>query len=32
MSDTNFIGGVVKILETPKQKIINNKKAFVVGF
>lgn len=24
MSDTNFIGGVVKILETPKQKIINN--------
>ena len=24
MSDTNSIGGLVKILETPKQKIINN--------
>ena len=24
MSDNNFIGGVVKVLETPKQKIINN--------
>jgi single-stranded DNA-binding protein len=24
MSDTNFISGVVKILETPKQQIINN--------
>ena len=24
MSDTNSIGGVVKVLETPKQKIINN--------
>jgi hypothetical protein len=24
MSDTNFIGGVVKVLETPKQNIINN--------
>jgi single-stranded DNA-binding protein len=24
MSDTNFVGGVVKILETPKQNIINN--------
>jgi single-stranded DNA-binding protein len=24
MSDTNFIGGVVKILETPKQKTIHN--------
>lgn len=24
MSDTNFIGGVVKVLETPKQDIINN--------
>lgn len=24
MSDTNFVGGVVKILEEPKQKIVNN--------
>jgi single-stranded DNA-binding protein len=24
MSDTNFIGGVVKVLETPKQDIINS--------
>jgi len=24
MSDTNSIGGVVKVLETPKQQIINN--------
>jgi len=24
MSDTNSIGGVVKVLETPKQEIINN--------
>ena len=24
MSDTNWIGGLVKILETPKQEIINN--------
>lgn len=24
MGDTNFVGGVVKILEDPKQKIINN--------
>ena len=24
MSDTNSIGGLIKILETPKQKIINN--------
>ena len=24
MSDTNYIGGIVKILETPKLKIINN--------
>ena len=25
MSDTNYVSGVVKILETPKQKILNNK-------
>ena len=24
MSDTNYIGGIAKILETPKQKIIKN--------
>jgi len=24
MSDTNFIGGVVKVLEPPKQDVINN--------
>ena len=24
MSDTNYIGCIVKILETPKQKIVNN--------
>ena len=24
MSNTNYIGAIVKILETPKQKIINN--------
>ena len=24
MNDTNYIGGIVKILETPKQKIIKN--------
>ena len=31
MSDTNFIGGVVKVLETPKQDIINNN-IFVTRF
>jgi hypothetical protein len=24
MGDTNYIGGIVKILESPRQKIINN--------
>ncbi len=24
MSDTNYIGGVIRILETPKQKILKN--------
>jgi single-stranded DNA-binding protein len=24
MSDTNYIGGIVKILEVPKQKFLNN--------
>ena len=24
MNDTNYIGGIVKILETPKQKILKN--------
>ena len=24
MSDTNYIGGVIKILETPKQKVLKN--------
>jgi hypothetical protein len=24
MSDTNYIGGIVKILETPKQKFLKN--------
>ena len=24
MNDTNYVGGVVKILETPKQKILKN--------
>ena len=24
MNDTNYIGGVIKILETPKQKILKN--------
>ena len=31
MNDTNFIGGVVKVLETPKQDIINNN-IFVTRF
>ena len=31
MSDTNFIGGVVKVLETPKQIIINDN-IFVTRF
>jgi single-stranded DNA-binding protein len=31
MSDTNFIGGIVKILETPKQSSINNN-IFVTNF
>ena len=31
MNDTNFIGGIVKILETPKQDIINNN-IFVTSF
>ena len=25
MNDTNYIGGVVKVLETPKQKMLKNK-------
>ena len=31
MSDTNYIGGLVKVLETPKQKILNNN-IFVTRF
>ena len=31
MSDTNFIGGVAKVLETPKQTIINDN-IFVTRF
>jgi hypothetical protein len=27
MSDTNYIGGIVKILEVPKQKFLNNTNA-----
>jgi len=31
MSDTNFIGGIAKVLETPKQNIINDN-IFVTRF
>jgi len=30
MGDTNYIGGIVKILETPRQKRSNNKDNFIV--
>jgi hypothetical protein len=28
MTDTNYIGGIIKILEPPKQKLLKNKKNF----
>jgi single-stranded DNA-binding protein len=28
MGDTNYIGGIVKVLETPKQKILKNNVPF----
>ena len=31
MSDTNFIGGVAKVLETPKQTIVNDN-SFITRF
>lgn len=30
MGDTNYIGAIVKILETPRQKLSNNKDSFII--
>ena len=32
MNDTNYIGGVIKILETPKQQIVKNNNIVVTKF
>jgi single-stranded DNA-binding protein len=32
MNDTNYIGGVIKILETPKQKIVKTNNIVVTKF
>lgn len=32
MNDTNYIGGVIKILETPKQQIVKNNNIVITKF